>query len=51
MRFIVSGLLAFAGAAAAVGNALVQNNSTSPIYAWSVASSVGPRQTIVPGMC
>lgn len=49
MQFILPCLAALASTAAAVGNALVLNNSTSTIYAWSVSSSVGPRQTIVPG--
>jgi hypothetical protein len=51
MRLVACGLLAFANAVAAVGNALVVNNSTNTIYAWSVGSSVGPRQAIVVGMC
>ncbi|KAH7383801.1 hypothetical protein BKA66DRAFT_417594 [Pyrenochaeta sp. MPI-SDFR-AT-0127] len=49
MRFILPSLLAFATSVAAAGSALVLNNSTAPLYVWSVSSTVGPRQTVVPG--
>ncbi|KAJ5688809.1 BYS1 domain protein [Penicillium macrosclerotiorum] len=35
--------------ASAVGNAVVENHCDSPVYLWSVGSSVGERQTIDPG--
>lgn len=33
----------------AVGNAVVANNCSDPVYLWSTGSSVGPMQTIQPG--
>ncbi|KAF1941124.1 hypothetical protein EJ02DRAFT_423345 [Clathrospora elynae] len=49
MRFVIPSLLAFATSVTAIGNTLVFNNSTSPIYVWSVSSTVGPQQTVVSG--
>lgn len=49
MHFVVPSLLAFATSVAAAGSALVLNNSTSTFYVWSVSSTIGPRQTVVPG--
>jgi hypothetical protein len=49
MRFIIPSLLAYAASATAVGIAVVLNNSTSPIYVWSVGGSVGPRRDIKAG--
>lgn len=50
MRLLLPCLVAFTTSVSAVGNALVLNNSTSTIYAWSVGSAVGLRQTIIPGI-
>jgi hypothetical protein len=50
MHLFIPSLFALAGSAAAVGNAVVLNNSTSPLYVWSVSSTVGPEQKVVPGM-
>lgn len=33
----------------AVGNAIVLNELTAPVYLWSVGSSVGPAQIVPPG--
>jgi hypothetical protein len=49
MRFIITSLLAYATSVTAVGIAVVLNNSTSPIYAWSVGGVVGPRHDIQAG--
>ncbi|KAH7082663.1 hypothetical protein BKA63DRAFT_136149 [Paraphoma chrysanthemicola] len=49
MRLPLPCLVAFATSVSAIGNALVLNNSTSTIYAWSVGSAVGERQAIVSG--
>jgi hypothetical protein len=49
MRFIVPSLLAYATSVTAVGIAVVLNNSTDPIYVWSVGGSVGPRYGIKSG--
>ena len=32
-----------------IGNAVVTNNCPSPIYLWSVGSSVSPKHTLAPG--
>ncbi|KAF2442106.1 hypothetical protein P171DRAFT_319261, partial [Karstenula rhodostoma CBS 690.94] len=40
---------ALTSSAVAVGNAVVLNKCSSPIYAWSVGSSVGAKQTIATG--
>ncbi|KAF7585372.1 hypothetical protein BBP40_011103 [Aspergillus hancockii] len=42
-------LLTLTPLATAVGNAIVKNSCTHPIYLWSVGGSVGPKQTIAPG--
>jgi hypothetical protein len=49
MRFAVPYILALATSVSAAGMAVVVNNSTSPIYVWSVSSAVGPRQMVVSG--
>ncbi|KAH7130369.1 hypothetical protein B0J11DRAFT_429600 [Dendryphion nanum] len=49
MRFNLAYVIALASSAHALGNAVVQNNSTQPFYLWSVGGSVGDRQTIAPG--
>ncbi len=49
MRCVISTLVALAASVNALGSAIVLNNSTSPIYLWSVDSSVGPEQTIALG--
>ena len=49
MRFIIPSLLAYATSVTAVGIAVVLNNSTNPIYVWSVGGSVGPRHGIESG--
>jgi hypothetical protein len=49
MKLLVAYLFAFATSVSAFGSAIVLNNSTSTIYAWSVGGSIGDRQTIVSG--
>ncbi|KAJ4290908.1 hypothetical protein N0V90_010104 [Kalmusia sp. IMI 367209] len=49
MRYTAAALSALVASVAAVGNAVVKNNGTSNIYAWSVGSSVSAKQTITPG--
>ena len=49
MRYTIAALAALASSAAALGNAVVTNNCNSTIYAWSVGSSVGAKQTIAKG--
>jgi hypothetical protein len=51
MKSCVPLLLAFATSISAYGSAVVLNNSTNTIYAWSVGGAVGDRQTIVSGWC
>ena len=50
MRYAFTSLLALASAVSAVGNAVVENKSTSKFYLWSVGGAVGDRQTVEPGM-
>jgi hypothetical protein len=45
----LTSLLALTPLATAVGNAVVKNSCTHPIYLWSVGGSVGAKQTIAPG--
>ncbi|PVH92660.1 hypothetical protein DM02DRAFT_268598 [Periconia macrospinosa] len=47
MRYTLA-FATLATSAAAVGNAIIKNQCTSPIYAWSVSSTVGSQQTIAP---
>jgi hypothetical protein len=49
MRYTITVLAACASSAAALGSAVVANNCTSTIYAWSVGSAVGAKQTIAAG--
>jgi hypothetical protein len=49
MRFVTTSLLAYGTSVTAVGIAVLLNNSTSPIYAWSVGGVVGPRHDIKAG--
>jgi hypothetical protein len=49
MRYTITALAACVSSAAAVGSAVVANNCTSTIYAWSVGSAVGAKQTIAAG--
>ncbi|KAK7191826.1 hypothetical protein DPSP01_007138 [Paraphaeosphaeria sporulosa] len=49
MYYTLAVLTALASSAAAVGNAVVVNKCSSTIYAWSVGSSVGTKQTIATG--
>jgi len=49
MRYTIAALTGLATTVAAVGSAVVTNNCTSTIYAWSVSSVVGAKQTIAPG--
>ena len=46
MRFTIPAVLALATSVSAVGNAVVKNKCTFPVYAWSVGGSVGARQTV-----
>jgi hypothetical protein len=41
--------LLFTSTVSAVGSAIILNNSSSTIYAWSVGAAIGTRQTIVSG--
>jgi len=49
MRFTIASVITLASTVAAVGNAVVKNNSPSTFYVWSVGSTVGPQQTVPPG--
>jgi hypothetical protein len=50
MKSLLLYLSIFASSVSALGNAIILNNSTQTIYAWSVGASIGPRQTIVSGI-
>lgn len=45
----IASIAALAPLASAAGNAIISNKCDSPVYAWSVGSSVGSQQTIQPG--
>lgn len=45
----VSTFLSLLTSVSALGSAIILNNSSAPIYAWSVGAAIGPRQTIVSG--
>ncbi|KAF1836551.1 hypothetical protein BDW02DRAFT_493476 [Decorospora gaudefroyi] len=49
MRFIPTLFAYYATSVAAIGIALVVNNTPSPIYVWSVGGSIGARNDIRPG--
>ncbi|KAF2119326.1 hypothetical protein BDV96DRAFT_596064 [Lophiotrema nucula] len=49
MRFTIATILALAASVAAVGNAIVKNNSNQTLYVWSVNSTIGPQNIIAPG--
>ncbi|KAE8348685.1 blastomyces yeast-phase-specific protein [Aspergillus coremiiformis] len=49
MHFKALSLLALTPLVTAVGNAVVKNSCTHPVYLWSVGGSVGPKQTIESG--
>ncbi|KAL5387516.1 hypothetical protein PMIN02_008114 [Paraphaeosphaeria minitans] len=49
MYYTLAALTTFASSAAAIGNAVVLNKCSNTIYAWSVGSSVGAKQTIATG--
>lgn len=49
MRAYILTVLAAVETAYALGSAIVLNNSTSPLYLWSVGGVVGPQQKVVPG--
>jgi hypothetical protein len=49
MRLLIPTLLALTSSVYANGNAIILNNSSSPIYAWSVGATINPRETIVSG--
>lgn len=44
-----SSLLALAGVVYAVGDAMVVNESTEPLYLWSVGDTTGEQVTVQPG--
>lgn len=50
MQYSLAVLSALLGSAAAVGKAVVQNNSKGPIYVWSVGAEISEKNTVEVGM-
>ena len=49
MRFTITALSALVASAAAIGKAVVKNNSQGTIYVWSVGAEISEKQTVEAG--